>query len=115
MINIGGDPTDPFYRYRRDKISVEYQKKNTVLKNLDSVAKSLNRDPLAILTFVAKHLSTHISNKKSYVLAGAKTCDDIESALRQYTERHVLCTKCGNPETVPSGTIRHCGACGADS
>ena len=44
-VNIGGDKNDPFYRYKRDVIQIEFNTKKggtTTILNMDTICKQLN-------------------------------------------------------------------------
>lgn len=99
MINIGNS-SDPFYRYKMPALQIINSRGKTVIKNLDDVAKSLQRDPNEILKmFAFKRGTSPIIRKSGYALNGKFELSDLKSDLDQYIDAFILCKVCGNPET----------------
>lgn len=51
MINIGGNPLDNFYRYKRPKIIAKFEGYKTRIINLNEIALSLNTKPDYIMQY----------------------------------------------------------------
>ena len=109
-VNIPRSAIDPFYRYKRNVIQTQGGKgNNTVVKNIDAIAKQLDRSPEQIATFFRKKLSVNVRiDKRGFIMAGQYTIPMLEDLLEEYIEKYILCPECGNPETTKDG----CKACG---
>ena len=120
-LNINGSE-DPFYRYKMPGIQVRIvgrgNGKNTVLTNLEAVARALRRPPM----LVAKHLALSSSTELKHggtVLPGWHSADDLQRRLEPFINDFVLCPVCGDcgtklfcESTKKSVTIQmRCGAC----
>jgi translation initiation factor 5 len=119
--NISLSHDDPFYRYKMPTISLKHEGRGngvkTLLTNLDDVGKSLNRQPLDILQYLASELSVCSNSKSSYVLNGTLEKSRVQELIQKYIAEHVLCGTCSNPETVyikiGKDTLgKRCQACG---
>lgn len=127
-INISTS-TDPFYRYKMPKIQCKHEGKGngvkTVLKNLKDVGKTLNRDPIDLLSFIASELSVcSLHKNEDFTVMGTFSTERIQEVLSKFVKSHVTCDECGNPETdfvVKSGKKgssqlrKTCNACGGTS
>jgi translation initiation factor 2 beta subunit (eIF-2beta)/eIF-5 len=104
-INIAGiaDVTDPFYRYKMNKVKIQKQKTKTAILNLKQIAEDLGRDVVLIIDYIKKKLGMSLTiNKTDYSVTTFKDIDpsEIEKCIREYIEYFVLCEKCKNPETI---------------
>lgn len=109
MINIPGSDPDPFARYRRPVISINFVKGYTIITNLDGVAHSIGREPSIIISYLSKMMGTNGNNNK---LRGQFSVSTLESHLENYILNNVLCKTCHNPETVIDKNKIRCKACG---
>ena len=110
-INIPSDMIDPFYRYKRHPIVVNYIKKNngiTTLENIIIIAKELNRNRKDIIKFLQKQIGVSINNKNQ--INKIIPQELLEEYLEIYINNNVLCKKCNNPETDIQ--LNCCLACG---
>ena len=102
---------DPFYRYRRELLVVETCKGFTLLKNIDSISLSLDRNSNGIIKYLSTQLGT--SNKKNS-LKGIFSGNELELLIEKYINNFVICKQstCGNPETYLNNRKMICKACG---
>lgn len=116
-VNIPQSQIDPFYRYKRERLTVTLGKANTtILTNLETIARALNRPSTDLITFFRKKTGTSASTKSDGVfLKGQFTADSLDGLIEEFIEAQVLCGTCGNPETDINGSTktRTCRACGA--
>ncbi len=102
-INIQGinDIDDPFYRYTMAKLNVIKLRNKTVIDNLMSVAKDLDRDPKLIVDHFKKKLNIALVYKNNLLSMSADLqYETFELALREFIEIYVLCDSCKLPETI---------------
>ncbi|KAL7266872.1 eukaryotic translation initiation factor 5 [Rhizina undulata] len=123
-INIRRDVTDPFYRYKMERLQSKIEGKGngikSVIVNLGSVAHSLSRDPAYVVKFFGFELGAMVTANPSddrYIINGAHEAGKLQDYLDGFINKFVLCKKCKNPETdlivQRSGLIlRDCKACG---
>jgi len=129
-INIAASQSsinDPFFRYKMPAISVKHEGRGngvkTLLKNLDQISKSLHREPIDLLQYVASELSVMSMHKNDdYIINGTFSPGVIQDCISRFVSSHVLCSLCENPETRYSvkgkkgkyATLeKTCAACGA--
>ena len=111
MKNIGGDSNDPFYRYKRNIIEVEYNQRKggtTVITNLDLIQSQLKMPDSFIKSFFKKIKKTGKAMTQKGVFRGTITVDEFEAILEYMIQKYVLCPQCKLPEWDGS----HCAACG---
>ncbi len=104
---------DPHARYKMPSASISYSSRQggvTIVENLDVIAKSLERDPEHVFGYIKKSLSTG-GNK--HQLKGTFSASILQSIIRGYIDKFVLCQKCRLPETVFSPKYLTCKACGS--
>ncbi|PUU77544.1 domain found in IF2B/IF5-domain-containing protein [Tuber borchii] len=123
-INIRRDVTDPFYRYKMERLQSKIEGKGngikSVIVNLSSVAHSLSRDPAYVVKFFGFELGAQVTANPTddrYIINGAHDAGKLQDYLDTFISKFVLCKKCKNPETdlivQKDGTIlRDCKACG---
>ncbi|UJR19577.1 hypothetical protein I4U23_022712 [Adineta vaga] len=106
MININRKITDPFNRYKMQKLVVQviYTSNcfKTILVNISGVAKDLHRSPLYLTKYFAFELSTSMRfDEKSnlYTLNGDYHRNKLQDLLDNFIRQFVLCRFCENPET----------------
>ena len=115
-LNIGGDPNDPFYRYKMPMIETTFTKKNggtVIITNAKEIADAIKRS----LKDIAKYMSSVTGSSvrvtgSTIVLQGAVDTNALQGMIFDYIKAHVLCTACGNPETVIKGNQQGCASCG---
>lgn len=123
-INIRRDITDPFYRYKMEKLQSKIEGKGngikSVIVNLSSVAQSLSRSPQYVVKFFGFELGAQVTANPSddrYIINGAHEASKLQDYLDTFIVKFVLCEECKNPETDLKITkdghiIRDCKACG---
>lgn len=123
-INIRRDVTDPFYRYKMEKLQSKIEGKGngikSVIVNLSSVAQSLSRSPQYVVKFFGFELGAQVTANPSddrYIINGAHEASKLQDYLDTFIVKFVLCDECKNPETDLKITkdghiIRDCKACG---
>jgi len=123
-INIRRDVTDPFYRYKMERLQSKIEGKGngikSVIVNLSSIAHSLSRDPAYVVKFFGFELGAQVTANPSddrYIINGAHDAAKLQDYLDGFINKFVLCKQCKNPETdlviMKDGLIiRDCKACG---
>jgi translation initiation factor 2 beta subunit (eIF-2beta)/eIF-5 len=118
-ININGDLTDPFYRYKMPEVIVRQQGAFYAFLNIDDICSEkggINRPLSDIQKFLTKNLHTSFTYKnKSLITSAPITKDSIQNMIFQYINKFILCTKCQSPETIVSNdkkSYNKCRACG---
>lgn len=93
----------------------------TVFENFRNVCQELSRDPDHLLKFLQDELGTsaHIDESERARLTGDFGTRRIRDAIDAYTEKYVLCSECGLPDTSiqreQGAQLLQCAACGARS
>ena len=114
-VNIGGDGSDRFYRYQRDRVQVKAENKHgaqTRILNLFAIARQLHVDVVAVAGFIKKTLGSNLTvdqGAQQCLMQGEVYAPKLEAVLVSFIAKHVLCVKCGLPELRDSV----CLACGA--
>ncbi len=126
QINVRRDVSDPFYRYKMERIITKIEGKGngikTVVPNLSSVAASLARPPSYLIKYFGFELGaqTNIDPPDDrWIINGAHDAAKLQDYLDGFINKFVLCKKCKNPETdvhIKDGHILlDCKACGQRS
>lgn len=98
-VNINGDG-DPYNRYKMPSIIIQNMNDNTtIIVNLDEISKSLNRNPIQIISALQKKLNTR-GNVKKKSLNGCRS-NKIYKMLCKNILKWIFCVK-----TVP--TLKLC-------
>lgn len=93
----------------------------TVFENFQQVCRDLGRDEDHLLKFLQDDLGTsaHIDESDRARLTGEFDQGRIQEAVEAYTDRYVICSECGLPDTdierEQGAELLHCTACGARS
>ncbi|KAK7181645.1 hypothetical protein DPSP01_012718 [Paraphaeosphaeria sporulosa] len=122
-INVRRDVTDPFYRYKMERIQSKIEGKGngikTVIVNLTSVANSLDRPPAYLIKYFGFELGAQTNTNPAddrWIINGAHDASKLQDYLDGFISKFVLCKKCKNPETVMEvkngGITEDCKACG---
>lgn len=125
-INIRRDVSDPFYRYKMERLQSKIEGKGngikTVIVNLSSIAHSLARNPGYVIKYFGFELGAQTNTNPAddrWIINGAHDAAKLQDYLDGFINRFVLCKKCKNPETdfvVKDGQIKlDCKACGQRS
>lgn len=115
-LNIGGDPNDPFYRYKMPMVETTFTKKNggtVVITNAKEIAEAIKRS----LKDIAKYMSSVTGSsvrvtRSTIVLQCTIDVKTLQCMIFDYIKEYVLCTACGNPETVIKENQQGCVSCG---
>lgn len=117
QVNIPKSYVDPFARYRRDLLTIVIIPKHggqTLITNIETVAKQLGREPKEIMKYIGKRLGVR---SDATMLQGSHTRDKLEELLEEFIVSTVLCKVCKNPETDlvvgKKSTTMKCRSCGA--
>ncbi|PNS15263.1 hypothetical protein CAC42_8264 [Sphaceloma murrayae] len=122
-VNIRRDVTDPFYRYKMERLQSKVEGKGngikTVVVNLSNVAQQLARPPSYVIKYFGFELGaqTNIDPKDDrWIINGAHEASKLQDYLDGFISKFVLCKDCRNPETVVNIKDGHiildCKACG---
>lgn len=125
-VNIRRDVSDPFYRYKMEKIQSKIEGKGngikTVIVNLTSVANSLARPGSYVIKYFGFELGAQTNSNPAddrWIINGAHEASKLQDYLDGFITKFVLCKKCKNPETeviIKDGNIiLDCKACGQRS
>lgn len=114
MENIRGlqENTDKFYRYKMPTVIIIKQRNNNAITNINDVAKSLDRNPEMLITFMKKRLSIAMKYQDAKIEYKGVEDDKIKNTIYEFIEKCVLCKACKNPETelTENGNMK-CKAC----
>lgn len=125
-VNIRRDVSDPFYRYKMEKIQSKIEGKGngikTVIVNLTSIANSLARPGAYVIKYFGFELGAQTNSNPAddrWIINGAHEASKLQDYLDGFITKFVLCKKCKNPETVTvikdGNIILDCKACGQRS
>ena len=125
-VNIRRDVSDPFYRYKMEKLQSKIEGKGngikTVVVNLSSVAQSLARPGAYVIKYFGFELGAQTNTNPAddrWIINGAHEASKLQDYLDGFITKFVLCKKCKNPETdvvIKDGRILlDCKACGQRS
>ncbi|KAK4231525.1 putative eukaryotic translation initiation factor 5 protein [Podospora fimiseda] len=122
-VNVRRDVSDPFYRYKMERIQTKIEGKGngikTVVVNLSSVAVSLARPGSYLIKYFGFELGAQTNIDPAddrWIINGAHEAQKLQELLDGFISKFVLCKKCKNPETevqIKDGHITlDCKACG---
>lgn len=122
-LNIRRDVSDPFYRYKMERLQSKIEGKGngikTVIVNLTSVAQSLARPGSYVIKYFGFELGAQTNTNPAddrWIINGAHEASKLQDYLDGFISKFVLCKKCKNPETevvIKDGNILlDCKACG---
>ena len=115
---------DPFYRYCREILEVNYTKRNIELPNIDKVAKALERDVNEVCQFIKLKINRQIKintvdDRLIVTIPNFDTKEldiNIDDIVEEYINKYVVCPDCKIPETVykirEKSVKIECKACG---
>jgi translation initiation factor 2 beta subunit (eIF-2beta)/eIF-5 len=112
-MNIPKYISDPFYRYKREKVKLSEDKLGTKINNLSNISKSINLKSKTIISFIQKKLGCNSKNDILYKKnLNENSIDDLLEDLIQC----IICTRCNNPEIefIKNKKVikKKCKACG---
>jgi translation initiation factor 2 beta subunit (eIF-2beta)/eIF-5 len=111
-IPIPSSITDPFYRYKRNKLEIVIKNKNggqTSLENIDQIASQLHVSTSELTKAIAKGTGCGINKN---VISGIIDIDKLEIILEKFIRANVLCSNCNLPELGIRDGFKSCNACG---
>ncbi|KAF2857288.1 eukaryotic translation initiation factor 5 [Piedraia hortae CBS 480.64] len=122
-VNIRRDVSDPFYRYKMERLQSKVEGKGngikTVVVNLSNVASQLARPPNYVIKYFGFELGaqTNLDPKDDrWIINGAHESGKLQDYLDGFINKFVLCKSCKNPETVVNlkdgDILLDCKACG---
>lgn len=125
-VNVRRDVTDPFYRYKMEKLQAKIEGKGngikTVVVNLNTVAQSLARPPEYLIKYFGFEIGAQANAKPTddrWIINGAHDAPKLQDLLDGFIDKFVLCKKCKNPETEvilkDNRITLDCKACGQRS
>ncbi|KAK2746090.1 hypothetical protein FQN57_003430 [Myotisia sp. PD_48] len=125
-LNIRRDVSDPFYRYKMERLQAKIEGKGngikTVVVNLNNVAQSLGRPPAYLIKYFGFELGAQANPRPTddrWIINGAHDARKLQDYLDGFISKFVLCKKCKNPETEvvlkESHIVLDCKACGERS
>jgi translation initiation factor 5 len=123
LVNVRRDVSDPFYRYKMERLQTKIEGKGngikTVVVNLSSVAQSLARPGSYLIKYFGFELGAQTNLDPAddrWIINGAHEANKLQELLDGFISKFVLCKKCKNPETdvhIKDGRILlDCKACG---
>ncbi|KAL2169663.1 hypothetical protein VTG60DRAFT_5802 [Thermothelomyces hinnuleus] len=126
LVNVRRDVSDPFYRYKMERLQTKIEGKGngikTVVVNLSSVAQSLARPGSYLIKYFGFELGAQTNLDPAddrWIINGAHEASKLQELLDGFITKFVLCKKCKNPETdvhIKDGRILlDCKACGQRS
>ncbi|CAD0091686.1 unnamed protein product [Aureobasidium vineae] len=121
-VNIRRDISDPFYRYKMERLQSKIEGKGngikTVVVNLSNVAQQLARPPTYVIKYFGFELGAQTTNDPKddrWIINGAHEASKLQDYLDGFINKFVLCRSCKNPETVISikdqRILMDCKAC----
>ncbi|KAF1344480.1 domain found in IF2B/IF5-domain-containing protein [Delphinella strobiligena] len=122
-VNIRRDVTDPFYRYKMERLQSKIEGKGngikTVIVNLHNVADQLARPPNYLIKYFGFELGAQTNadpKDDRWIINGAHEASKLQDYLDGFINKFVLCKSCKNPETVVNirdgDILLDCKACG---
>lgn len=119
LINIGGDPNDAHYRYKRQKIEVTHVQRcggSMRITNMREISRALNPrgQEEAFIKYFYTRLKKTCGMKVSSdgMFKGDVAVDRLEVALEEVITEKFLCPQCYCPELSKNKNGRFCKACG---
>lgn len=112
-MNIPKNISDPFYRYKREKVKLSEDKLGTKITNLNNISKSINLKSKTIISYIQKKVGCNSKNDILYKKPlNENTIDDIVEELIV----NIICGKCNIPEIEFNKNKKQikkkCKACG---
>jgi len=87
-------------RFKLNKIQGHLEGNKTILINLGSITKQLNRKLEHLLKYLLKELATPGKVVRGRVILGAKfSASLINKKIKKYMSEFVICPECGKPDT----------------
>jgi len=102
---------DQFYRYKRDRVEVVYEARQggqTRLANIDNICSQLRASKPVVIKYIQTALAT--SAIVHDTIRGNITIAQLETILKRYTSKHVLCPQAEC--RLPEWRNQKCEACG---
>ena len=100
QVNIGGNPLDEFYRYKRDSLHFVFinQKGGQLeLKNLDQIIYQLKADKKHFISYLQERIGSKISKENRVKANLSLLPSNWEQYINDYIQLYVLCPQCHYP------------------
>ena len=110
--------TDPYYRYKMEKINFRRDRTKTCITNLKVIAQDIKiLKQEYIIMFIQKRLSIKMSVKNDLVIITNQVdTNAVQNALYEFIEHFILCKHCRFPELtfiINDGQLKViCKSCG---
>jgi len=106
-------------RFEIPRVMGHIQGNRTIISNFKQIADTLGRPPEHLLKYLQKELATPGEIKPKGLILGSKVAASmVNSKIRDYANKYVLCPECGKPDTklIEQGKayLLKCTACGAE-
>ena len=112
-MNIPKSISDPFYRYKREKVKLSEDKLGTKITNLNNISKSIYLKSKTIITYIQKKVGC---NSKNDILYKKSLNENIIDDIVEELILNIICRKCNNPEIEfiknKKQIKKKCKACG---
>lgn len=112
-MNIPKNISDPFYRYKREKVKLNEDKLGTKITNLNNISKSINLKSKTIITYIQKKVGC---NSKNDILYKKPLNENIIDDIVEELIVNIICGKCHIPEIEfiknKKQIKKKCKACG---
>jgi translation initiation factor 2 subunit 2 len=107
-------------RFEIPIVETMLQGNQTIVKNFQTIAQALRREPKHLLKFLTKELATPASIDGGRAMFQTKISQKmIQTKLESYVKEYIICRECKRPDTKleREGRIEFlkCEACGARS
>jgi len=118
MINIGGDPNDAHYRYKRERIEIVQIQRcggSMQISNIKEIARALNprgQEEAFIKYFYSRLKKTCGIRMNNGLFKGDVSVERLETALEEVIVEKFLCPRCNCPELGKNSSGKFCKACG---
>ena len=101
-------------RYEIPKAKGHVEGNKTIIINFNQIVDSFRRDAQHFLKFILKELATPGKLEGGRLILGrVVSASIVNSKIKEYAEKYVLCHDCGKPDTKLENNYLKCTACGA--
>ncbi len=108
-VNIGGDPNDPCYRYKREVIKIEKVNKGLwCIANINNICKQLKVKDKFLNTFYGEIKRRGVPMIGKGQFKGMISNAELEKIMNVLIDKLILCPKC----KLPEWNGEWCAACG---
>jgi translation initiation factor 2 subunit 2 len=94
------EATEESTRFEILKVKGHHEGIRTVISNFSQVATCVRREPAHLLKYLTKELASQAElHGDRLVLSRKLTSKDVNDKIEKYTQKFVVCSKCGKPDT----------------